>query len=282
MLHSAKHNRRTSALIVPAPGEAFISNERLQQFAPSTQAIHAHGSRSERYRYIATTEVISAMKSEGFFPTEVRQALARDTEKRGFTKHLIRFRRDEFVSHQEELPEVILVNSHDGSSAYQLLAGWFRIVCDNGLITADNDKGMNATKVYHKGNGTIESIIEASYTIVKETQEQGQLISEMKSVSLTPYEQHAFAQSAAMLRFEQEAIDAGIGDTLLRVIRPEDNRADLWTTFNRVQEHLLAGGMPVVNQGKVKKARAVNGIDGNVKLNTSLWALTKAMLGLKR
>ncbi|MBV8275090.1 MAG: DUF932 domain-containing protein, partial [Verrucomicrobia bacterium] len=31
-------------------------------------------------------------------------------------------------------PEVVLVNSHDKSSAYQLHCGLFRLVCTNGMV----------------------------------------------------------------------------------------------------------------------------------------------------
>jgi hypothetical protein len=35
-------------------------------------------------------------------------------------------------------PEVVLVNSHDKSSAYQLHCGLFRLVCTNGLVVSDD------------------------------------------------------------------------------------------------------------------------------------------------
>ncbi len=36
-----------------------------------------------------------------------------------------------------EANEIILLNSHDGSSSYQMLAGLFRFVCSNGLVCGD-------------------------------------------------------------------------------------------------------------------------------------------------
>jgi hypothetical protein len=34
-------------------------------------------------------------------------------------------------------PEIVLLNAHDGTSAYQFHAGLFRLVCANGLIVSD-------------------------------------------------------------------------------------------------------------------------------------------------
>ena len=65
-------------------------------------------------------------------PAETRQ----DQKARGeFTKHLLRFRHDSMVEGSgDEIPELILVNSHDGTSSYQLMAGICRTICAHGLI----------------------------------------------------------------------------------------------------------------------------------------------------
>lgn len=36
-----------------------------------------------------------------------------------------------------EANEIILLNSHDGTSSYQMLAGMLRFVCKNGLVCGD-------------------------------------------------------------------------------------------------------------------------------------------------
>jgi uncharacterized protein DUF932 len=37
---------------------------------------------------------------------------------------------------------LILLNSHDGTSSYQLMSGVFRIVCRNGLIVSEGEAQM--------------------------------------------------------------------------------------------------------------------------------------------
>src|SRR3546814_6865351 len=48
-----------------------------------------------------------------------------------------------------EANEIILLNSHDGTSSYQMLAGMFRFVCQNGLVCGDT---VADVRVPHKGD----------------------------------------------------------------------------------------------------------------------------------
>ncbi|MEA9980016.1 DUF932 domain-containing protein, partial [Pseudomonas sp. RTS4] len=69
---------------------------------------------------------------------------------------------------------------------------------------------------------------------------------------------------------------------LLLPRRREDRSDDLWTTFNRVQENVIKGGLDGRNKkGRRTKTRAVNGIDQDVKLNRALWKLAHAMRGYR-
>ena len=47
-----------------------------------------------------------------------------------------------------EVPEIILLTSHDGTSSYQILDGIFRYICSNGLICGEIG---NVVKVRHSG-----------------------------------------------------------------------------------------------------------------------------------
>lgn len=63
--------------------------------------------------------------------------------------------------------------------------------------------------------------------------------------------------------------------------RRQDESDDLWTTYQRIQENLLKGGLSGrTAQGKRTHTRAVNGIDGDVKLNRALWVMAENMLNL--
>src|SRR5687767_15850273 len=102
-----------------------LSEEQMQAAAPSIFAQGKHASRSERYTYIPTIEVLRGLKREGFEPFMVAQGKSRTEGRTDFTKHMIRMRHAGQVTARQEANEIILINSHDGASSYQMLAGVF-------------------------------------------------------------------------------------------------------------------------------------------------------------
>ncbi|MGG6549144.1 UNVERIFIED_CONTAM: DUF945 domain-containing protein, partial [Prevotella sp. 15_C9] len=69
---------------------------------------------------------------------------------------------------------------------------------------------------------------------------------------------------------------------LLRPRRFDDRESDLWSTFNRVQENLVKGGLDGrTANGRRQRTRPVQGIDQNVRLNRALWLLAEGMRELK-
>ncbi len=103
-----------------------LTIEQIADRAPSALAREAASDRSSRYTYIPTMDVIQGMAKAGFLPFSATQSHTRDANRREHTKHMIRFRHAaslESLTVGDSLTEVILVNSHDGSSSYKLLAG---------------------------------------------------------------------------------------------------------------------------------------------------------------
>ena len=203
----------------------------------------------------------------------------------GFAKHMIRLRRDLQGLRQvgDSVPEVVLLNSHDGTSSYQLMMGWFRLVCLNGMVVADNSKGSNGIKVGHRGD-IMGEVIEASYTVVNEAENTIPLIEDMTRLQLTHTEQIAFANAARELRIDDEAEIKP--ETIIRPRRQADIGDDLWRTFNRAQENLVRGGISYdtrdANGHKVHRhVREAKSIDSNIKLNRALWTLAEEMRKIK-
>ncbi|MGU7208760.1 DUF932 domain-containing protein, partial [Salmonella enterica subsp. enterica serovar Corvallis] len=58
----------------------------------------------------------------------------------------------------------------------------------------------------------------------------------------------------------------------------QDESGDLWTVYNRIQESLIKGGLGGHSaQGKRSRTRAVQGIDGDLKLNRALWVMAEEL-----
>src|SRR3546814_719372 len=116
--------------------ERPLSDDQIRAVAPSIFADAPHESRSERYSYIPTATVLQELRGEGFEPFMVCQTRVRHDDRRDYTKHMIRLRHASQIN-GGEANEIILLNSHDGTSSYQMLAGMFRFVCQNGLVCGD-------------------------------------------------------------------------------------------------------------------------------------------------
>ena len=102
-------------------GDQPLNEDQMRAAAPSIFAEGKHASRSERYTYIPTIDVLRGLRKEGFEPFMVAQGASRVEGKAEFTKHMIRMRHAGQVQTRPEANEIILINSHDGASSYQML-----------------------------------------------------------------------------------------------------------------------------------------------------------------
>lgn len=256
-----------------------LTDDEIRLAAPSIFAEAAHDSRSERYSYIPTSHILGELRKEGFEPFSVFQTRVRREDKKEHTKHMIRFRHAGQITAQDDANEIIMINSHDGTSSYQMLSGKFRFVCANGLIRGTT---QNDIRVPHKGD-VVGRVIEGAYTVLKDFEEADEERDNMRGVILTPDEQELFGRAALQLRYDDPAKPAPV--TERQIIMPRrraDQAPDLWTTFNRVQENLIRGGVVGRNaKGRPQRTREVTGIDQGVKLNQALWTLAEGMRALK-
>jgi hypothetical protein len=118
-------------------GDQPLSEGQMRTAAPSIFAEGEHASRSGRYTYIPTIDVLRGLRKEGFEPFMVAQGASCMEGKAEFTKHMIRMRHAGQVQAWSEAKGIILINRHDGASPYQMLAGMFRFVCCNVLVVGE-------------------------------------------------------------------------------------------------------------------------------------------------
>lgn len=260
-----------------------LDNDQIFSVAPSIFAPEAHNSRSERYVYIPTIEVLEGLRKEGFFPFFAAQATSRIPGKSEFTKHMIRLRHADSIANNEGANEIVLINSHDGTSSYQLLAGFFRFVCQNGCVAGTK---IDDFRVGHRGN-IRDDVIEAAYHIVDEFEMVDESRERMQEIELSKPEQLLLSKVALDLRFDKD--DQGRStapispDRALWANRSADNGNSLWLTFNRLQENLIKGGMHGRNlSGNRTTTRPVQSVDSLVGINRALWTLAEGMAELKK
>lgn len=260
-----------------------LNRAELLEVVPSIFAIEGHSSRSVKFAPVATIDVVDRLAQENYFPMYAIQSQTRDLSKRAYTKHMIRFRQP--GAREGEANEIILVNANDGTSAYQLMAGQFRFVCSNGLIMGDMSHN---TKIYHKGTDIMDDVIEGVCTVVKDFDEIERYKHEMKQIQLSTSQRDSFAIAAYIMK---EGLPEN-GDWSNAVYQPRlllstkdlntEDRYDnsLYSTFNTVQQHMMAGGQRGHNPetGRRRSSREVTNIDKNIELNSMLWRTAMNMV----
>jgi len=76
---------------------------------------------SSKYTFIPTERVLAGLMSAGFVAVDARQTQARSASP-PHARHIVRLRRRfETVQLKGSIPEVVFLNSHDGTSAYLML-----------------------------------------------------------------------------------------------------------------------------------------------------------------
>lgn len=259
----------------------------------SVMAEHSHDRTSNKYSFVPTFSVINLLEKQGWVVSDARETNAKKTN--GYQKHIIRLRKNEdlhkILEVDELIPEISLINSHDGGSSFQLSAGLFRCFCSNQCTVSDS--ALSSHRIMHKGFSQ-EKILDAVYRIVEDTPKIINRVKDYKNINLSFPEQAIFAQTALELLYPNEKIKTiNMEQTvpyLLSPKRTQDKEKNLWNTYNVIQEKFTSGDRFLVNNNitnlrfsgrVVKKTKPIKSIDRDIKLNKSLWSLTERMAELK-
>lgn len=265
-----------------------LSEDELFRLAPSVFATTAHESRSERFKPIPTIEIVRGLAKEGFQVVGATQGKTRVEGKEDFTKHLLRIRRVDAADKYkvgDNVLEMYLKNANDGTAAYELMAGMFRIRCMNSLVTKTST--LDEIKVRHSGDA-IGKVIEGTYEVLKSAETVLQAPEAWGAINLNRRAALALAKGAHVMRFgdsDGNTTTAIEPEQLLIPRRAEDLPTDLWTTFNVIQENAIRGGLEGVTYNdagmrRKSRTRGITGIDQSVQFNKALWQLTETLAGM--
>lgn len=230
----------------------------------------ASGALSQRYGFVDTAKLIETFEANNYLVTQSNTLRPRKHDPRT-VRHLVRMRH---ADHAMEVrggvvPEVVVINSHDGSSSLKFLSGMFRLVCSNGLIVQSGEFAPPVT-IRHSQNA-MELALQAAGDVLIRAIQATNRIPVFEQRMLTAAEQLDFASRANQLwtgRVRPEA--------LLEMRRDEDGGDDLWRVFNRVQENLMVGGLTgTTPTGRRTRTHGIKAMDNSVRVNRELWALAE-------
>ena len=257
-----------------------LTNEQLKAKAPSLFQDQPYHEVSSKYHFIPTIEIIEQLRAENWYPVTVNEAGVRDLSKNGFQQHYVRFQHfSDLINPNANVVELLLFNSHDRSMSFSISAGVYRYICSNGLIIADSV--FEAYKIKHLGereNDVINAV--ANITAIKP--KLLSKISKFESITLNQNEKESFLQSALPLRFENH-LELDNPNELLKPLRNEDKKDDLYTVLNILQENFLSSKVSGYNKETNRRftSKQITSISKDVEINKGLWDIAERIASIK-
>lgn len=258
-----------------------LDDERIRLLAPSVFATEPSDKVSDRYGFLPTSQVLAGLRANGFLPFSARQSVAISAGI-DHVRHELRFRHVDtlarlealvqkqrgWLAEPEEFDEIVLVNSHDGTTSFSLSHGVHRVLCGNGLIVSGAEK---SERIKHSGN-IVDNVIEGATRILSDAQAAVESRDEMRMIALDEEERVEFASAALQLCFPQGSCVTPPAVLVPR--RPQDAAPNLWTTFNVVQENIIKGGvLGRTAEGRAVRTRGITSITRDHAVNRMLWTL---------
>jgi hypothetical protein len=227
---------------------------------------------SQRYSPITTKTVVESLKADGYEITKFSSAKVRKKTKDGFQKHLLRISRNDLDLGIDGLrPEIILINSYDGSSSFQLLVGIYRFACANGLVVGSS---YFQKRIRHVGD-VLPKVLNAVNDVKHALPLIAQDIEKFGQRTLTQTEKEEFAKRVARAVTPDNMTPVQT-ESLLNVQRDTDTGSDLFTVLNVVQENILQGNLKVLstnvnNIATIRKMRKVKSLSRSTDINQLVW-----------
>ena len=244
---------------------------------------------SEDYQMYRSDQVIELMEQNGLKLVEIGQERMGWSQKRQpHTQiHTMRFHslstqlKDFGVG--DSVPEIVVMNSHDGRCLFRAMAGVFRLVCSNGMIVADQQFGTIARRHYGEANAfaKVKEIIADMPRVVNLVSER---IADWSALELDRRAQLALAR---LMMKDRAAPEWLLPEQVLEHRREleapnADGVRSLWSTFNVAQEALTNAEVHRLSgEGRARSIRPINGTVGNVGVNQKLWATAEAYFDAK-
>ena len=191
---------------------------------------------SNRYQMINTESVINDLVNQyGFTLDNISVSGIRKESNKDKQKHLATLKYSDLET-PEGVPTVLITNSHNRSSSFQVHTGYIRFACSNGLVAGTNIESMKVQHTAQNWNELLQSFVKQYMNNVSIIEQEHRY---MQRKYLTHVTQRYFLEEAVKLRYElKDIMDINELNLIRRV---EDKGDDLYKLYNRVQESLVKG-----------------------------------------
>ncbi len=231
------------------------------------------GTTSARFAGISTADALAPLMADGWRVAERSVKGTRFAERVPYLGHVVRLNHPTLPGNSEFRPQLVLKNGNDGTSAFVMMAGIFRAVCANGMYAGALAASV---RVRHVGNsGELASLILKGAEEVKSyVPRLADQVQRWQGIELDSNQRKLMFHLGAAARWGRDvAADKARRSEYASEVyfRSEDKRADLWRTFNRVQENYVRGYGASIFAGRRYSVRALRNIDAGIRFNRTLW-----------
>lgn len=246
----------------------YMNAAQVREIAPSVFAETKQDRMSDSYGFVSTVRMLSVLEEKGF---RVREAMASGDKSHGY--HMLRltagdlqpFKPKALRQVDEVWPELIVSNSHDGSAAFQLTLGIYRLWCANGAVSSNE---MESIRIHHTGFVDLQ-LNEGMEQLIDRLPALWSFAEQMIELPLTEQQQRNFATGAASLL---RGVTVADPTRVIEARRDVDNEPTLWHLFNRAQENLIRGGVALASGSRTKGTQSAA---ENMRLNKGVWELAR-------
>lgn len=222
-------------------GELMQQSGNVELITSPIEQVRKMDGLSNRYGFISTKEILNTLNNKGW--NVAKEQYGRSKNK-GFQKHILRLQNEQFPAvtlrdNHTVIPEVVIMNSHDGSTAFRMFVGFLRVACLNGLIAGN---GIGNFRVIHSNN-FIKNLQDRLDELVLSIPKGLELAQQMSQVMLSQEEIDAYNKLMVDKRLEKVDNIIHVNENCFGPLRVEDKSNDLFTVYNRAQERLINGGI---------------------------------------
>lgn len=252
-----------------------ITHNRLATICPAAFSKTCSPKVTDKYQFVPTMPIVRKLEDRGFYPVFAEQNA--DAKNGDWAFHVIRFENPELsCQFRDELKmQLILTNSHDRTRRLSVMAGLFRMVCENGLIApmvTEDDKSLGySNRQLHLTKLNPEHVVDRGITTLDRAVK---CVDDLKNCKLTRPQQLEYVRKTLAAIYGEERAKPLNAATWLEARRPEDEGNSAWLTFNRVQENFLKGGVTLATGRLTRRLGAAaprTGAITRVRVNEFLW-----------
>ena len=251
----------------------FTDSSSMHKYAPSLFATEAHPRMTDKYAFTNTYDILLHIHNRGFNVTSIMGGDHR------YKKVMVRMRSTHHDARDGSAPEVVIIDSHDGTSRLKMCMGIIRFACMNGMIAGDMFYSKSFT---HRAPDLMEQVILEIEDIDTHVTKLIQRITTMRNRSTDIGDRIALADAVVKSRWGEEKDASFVADMrqrLLTVRRIEDQENDIYTVMNVIQENALRGGMSyVTSNNRIAAVRPISDVRRNLNINQTLWNTAEQLM----